>query len=219
MSLSIRGLAKRYGDAAVFSQVSLDVAPGEFVAIVGESGVGKSTLLNCMAGLDHWDEGTVTLNGADLGAMSEDQRALLRRRHVGFVFQAFHVLPHLDVAQNVALPLLLLGQPDDGRVQAMLAAVGLAGLGQRLPQQLSGGQLQRVAIARALVHSPGLLLADEPTGNLDPATAARVMDALLAQTREQGASLVLVTHSQAAASCADRVLQLRAEGIQPNVRP
>lgn len=213
MSVRIRNLAKRYGDAVVFSRVSLDVAPGEFVAIVGESGVGKSTLLNCMAGLDTWDEGSVQLHGTDLGTLSDDDRALLRRQHVGFVFQAFHVLPHLDVAQNVALPLLLLGQPDDVRVQAMLEAVGLAGLGPRLPQQLSGGQLQRVAIARALVHRPTLLLADEPTGNLDPTTAAKVMDALMAQTRQQGASLVLVTHSETAAARADRVLHLSSEGI------
>ena len=215
MTLQIRDLAKRYGDAVVFRHVSLDVAPGEFVAIVGESGVGKSTLLNCMAGLDSWDEGSVTLHGAVLATLSDDERALLRRRHVGFVFQAFHVLPHLDVAQNVALPLLLLNQPDDARVQAMLDAVGLAGLGRRLPQQLSGGQLQRVAIARALVHRPSLLLADEPTGNLDPSTAARVMDALIAQTREHGASLVLVTHSEAAAARADRRLHLSADGIAP----
>ena len=213
MRLKISQLGKRYGEAAVFSNVSLDVAPGEFVAIVGESGVGKSTLLNCMAGLDSWDEGSVVLNGADLGAMNDDQRALLRRRQVGFVFQAFHVLPHLDVAQNVALPLLLLGEPDDARVEALLEAVGLKGLGQRLPQQLSGGQLQRVAIARALIHRPGLLLADEPTGNLDPTTAAKVMDALVAQTREHGASMVLVTHSQAAAARADRVVRLRMEQI------
>jgi putative ABC transport system ATP-binding protein len=215
MSLQIRDLAKRYGETVVFRHVSLDVAPGEFVAIIGESGVGKSTLLNCMAGLDSWDEGSVTLHGAVLATLSDDKRALLRRRHVGFVFQAFHVLPHLDVAQNVALPLLLLGQPDDARVQAMLDAVGLAGLGRRLPQQLSGGQLQRVAIARALVHRPSLLLADEPTGNLDPGTAARVMDALIAQTREHGASLVLVTHSEAAAARADRRLHLSADGIAP----
>ena len=213
MTLKITQLAKRYGDTFVFKNVSLSVAPGEFVAIVGESGVGKSTLLNCMAGLDSWDDGSVSLNGADLGSMTDDARALLRREHVGFVFQAFHVLPHLDVAQNVALPLLLLGQQDDGRVAQMLDAVGLGGLGARLPQQLSGGQLQRVAIARALVHRPGLLLADEPTGNLDPTTAALVMDALIAQTREHGASLVLVTHSQAAASRADRVLYLRSDGI------
>ena len=213
MTLQIRDLAKRYGETVVFRHVSLDVAPGEFVAIIGESGVGKSTLLNCMAGLDTWDEGSVTLHGEVLATLTDDQRALLRRRHVGFVFQAFPVLPHLDVAQNVALPLLLLGQPDDARVQAMLDAVGLAGLGRRLPQQLSGGQLQRVAIARALVHRPSLLLADEPTGNLDPGTATRVMDALIAQTREHGASLVLVTHSEAAAARADRRLHLSADGI------
>ncbi len=213
MSLIVDKLSKHYGDVAVFSHVSLQVAPGEFVAIVGESGVGKSTLLNCMAGLDSWDAGSVSLDGVDLGALSDDQRALLRRQKVGFVFQAFHVLPHLDVAQNVALPLLLLGQNDDARVQAMLAAVGLEGLGARLPQQLSGGQLQRVAIARALIHRPSLLLADEPTGNLDPTTAARVMDALVAQTREHGAALVLVTHSETAAARADRVLHLSSEGI------
>lgn len=214
MSLRIHQLGKHYGDVAVFTKVSLDVAPGEFVAIVGESGVGKSTLLNCMAGLDSWNSGSVELDGVDLGALSDDQRALLRRQKIGFVFQAFHVLPHLDVAQNVALPLLLLGQHDDARVLAMLAAVGLDGLGARLPQQLSGGQLQRVAIARALIHRPGLLLADEPTGNLDPATAAKVMDALVAQTREHGASLVLVTHSETAAARADRVLHLSSEGIR-----
>ena len=214
MTLQIKNLAKRNAEVAVFQNVTLSVAPGEFVAIVGESGVGKSTLLNCMAGLDSWDDGSVTLKGVDLGSLPDDQRALLRREHVGFVFQAFHVLPHLDVSQNVALPLLLLGQHDAERVEAMLQAVGLAGLGKRLPQQLSGGQLQRVAIARALVHRPGLLLADEPTGNLDPTTAAKVMDALILQTREHGASLVLVTHSQAAASRADRVLYLTNDGIR-----
>ena len=214
LALEINGLAKRYGDSTVFEQVSLIVAPGEFVAIVGDSGVGKSTLLNCMAGLDHWDAGQVRLQGQDLSALNDEQRALLRRRHVGFVFQAFHVLPHLDVAQNVGLPLLLLGKPDNERVTHMLAAVGLDGLQSRLPQQLSGGQLQRVAIARALVHRPGVLLADEPTGNLDPSTASRVMDALTAQCRQQGSALVLVTHSEAAAARADRVLRLTATGMQ-----
>jgi putative ABC transport system ATP-binding protein len=213
MSLQITNLSKHYGDVAVFSNVSLTVARGEFVAIVGESGVGKSTLLNCMAGLDSWDTGTVSLDGTDLGALTDDQRALLRRQQVGFVFQAFHVLPHLDVAQNVALPLMLLNQHDDARVQQMLEAVGLGGLGPRLPQQLSGGQLQRVAIARALIHRPALLLADEPTGNLDPTTATLVMDALINQTRAHSASLVLVTHSHAAATRADRVLELHADGI------
>jgi putative ABC transport system ATP-binding protein len=214
VSLQVRKLSKRYGESVVFTNVSLDVEPGEFVAVVGESGVGKSTLLNCLAGLDTWDEGSVSVDGVDLVTLDDEARALLRRERIGFVFQAFHVLPHLDVAQNVALPLMLLKQPDDARVQRMLDAVGLAGLGARLPQQLSGGQLQRVAIARALVHRPAFLLADEPTGNLDPTTAARVMDVLLAQTREHGASLVLVTHSVAAAARADRVLHLTSDGIR-----
>lgn len=193
MNLHLQDLSKRYGDTPVFANVSLTVGPGEFVAIVGESGVGKSTLLNCMAGLDSWDSGTVHLDGVDLGQLSDDARALLRRKKVGFVFQAFHVLGHLDVAQNVALPLLLLNTPDDARVQAMLSAVGLEGMGSRLPQQLSGGQLQRVAIARALVHRPTLLLADEPTGNLDRTTGWEVLK-LLEGLLEQGITLVVVTH-------------------------
>ena len=212
-TLVVDGLAKRYGEARVFQNVHLTVAPGEFVAIVGDSGVGKSTLLNCLAGLDHWDAGRIVHGSTDLGTLDDTGRALWRRAQVGFVFQAFHVLPHLDVAQNVALPLMLLGRDDPARVHKMLAAVGLDGLAERLPQQLSGGQLQRVALARALVHRPSLLLADEPTGNLDPGTAARVMDLLAAQTREQGASLVLVTHSDTAAARADRVLHLRSDGI------
>ena len=217
-TLTVKNLGKHYGGTPVFAQVHFAVQPGEFVAIVGDSGVGKSTLLNCLAGLDQWDEGDITYTAANgtatrLADLDDTARALWRRAHVGFVFQAFHVLPHLDVAQNVALPLMLLGQTDPARVQAMLDAVGLGALGSRLPQQLSGGQLQRVAIARSLVHRPGLLLADEPTGNLDPTTAALVMDLLLAQTREQGASLVLVTHSDAAAARADRVLRLTASGM------
>ncbi len=217
-TLTVQHLGKHYGGTPVFAQVHFAVQPGEFVAIVGDSGVGKSTLLNCLAGLDQWDEGDITDTaaygtGTRLADLDDTARALWRRAHVGFVFQAFHVLPHLDVAQHVALPLMLLGQTDPARVQAMLDAVGLGALGSRLPQQLSGGQLQRVAIARALVHRPGLLLADEPTGNLDPTTAALVMDLLLAQTREQGASLVLVTHSDAAAARADRVLRLTASGM------
>ena len=213
MSLQIQGLGKNYGDTVVFANATLQVAPGEFVAIVGESGVGKSTLLNCMAGLDSWDSGSVVVDGVDLGTLDDEARALWRRKNVGFIFQAFHVLPHLDVAQNVALPLMLLGQNDPARVEQLLQAVGLGGLGARLPQQLSGGQLQRVAIARAVVHRPTLLLADEPTGNLDPTTAARTMDLLVTQTREHGASMVLVTHSEAAAARADRVVRLGTGGI------
>ena len=211
--LQLRGLAKRYGSTPVFAGVDLDLAQGEFVAIVGESGVGKSTLLNCIAGLDTLDAGRVLLDGADVTAMSEPQQALLRRRDLGFVFQAFHVLPHLTVAQNVALPLLLLHRPDDDAVARALDEVGLAGLGERLPQTLSGGQLQRVAIARALVHTPKLILADEPTGNLDAGNALRVMDVLVQQSRAHRTACLLVTHSHAAAQRADRVMELRPDGL------
>lgn len=211
--LNVRGLAKRYGEATVFSAVDLQVAAGEFVAILGESGVGKSTLLNCIAGLDSVASGSVHINGTHITTLVEAEQALFRRAHLGFVFQAFHVLPHLSVAHNVGLPLLLQGRPDDARVETMLHAVGLQGFGPRLPQTLSGGQLQRVALARALVHRPQLILADEPTGNLDPTTAEKMMDLLAAQVREQGAACVLVTHSRTAAARADRVLTLTAQGM------
>ena len=213
--LSIQALGKRYGDTPVFHDVTLELAGGEFVALLGESGVGKSTLLNCIAGLDRADQGRIAVDGCDLAALDEDGRARLRRARLGFVFQAFHVLPHLSVAENVSLPLRLLGRPHAHRVQAVLDAVGLAGLGPRLPAQLSGGQLQRVAIARAVVHAPALILADEPTGNLDPDTAERVLAVLRAQVREAGAACLLVTHSAAAAARADRVLRLGPGGIRP----
>jgi putative ABC transport system ATP-binding protein len=211
--LHLEGLSKSFGETRVFHDVTLRLAAGEFVALLGESGVGKSTLLNCIAGLEQADAGLVVVGGNDLGELDEAGRARLRRARLGFVFQAFHVLPHLTVAENVALPLLLLGRPDPDRVAAMLDAVGLGALGERFPAQLSGGQLQRVAIARAVVHSPGLILADEPTGNLDPDTAGRVLGALLAQVRGAGAACLLVTHSAAAAARADRVLRLTVEGI------
>ncbi|MFT3666197.1 ABC transporter ATP-binding protein [Piscinibacter sp.] len=213
--LKLQGLAKRYGATPVFGGVDLELRGGEFVAIVGESGVGKSTLLNCIAGLDTPDAGSVQLGEHEVTAMNEADQALLRRRNLGFVFQAFHVLPHLTVAQNVALPLLLLHRPDAARVARALAEVGLDGLGERLPQTLSGGQLQRVAIARALVHEPRLLLADEPTGNLDARNAERVLDTLVHQTRAHGTACLLVTHSHAAAARADRVMELRTDGLFP----
>jgi len=214
--LQIEHLSKAFGDTAVFSDVTLQVASGEFVALLGESGVGKSTLLNCIAGLEAPDHGRILLDGTDIATLDEDQRAHLRRERLGFVFQAFHVLPHLTVAENVELPLRLLGRPDRARVEALLADVGLTGLGARMPAQLSGGQLQRVAIARALVHAPALILADEPTGNLDPATAERVLDVLLQQAHQQGAACLLVTHSQASAQRADRMLTLTLRGIAPS---
>jgi putative ABC transport system ATP-binding protein len=212
--LHIHRLGKSFGATAVFHNISLDLQAGEFVALLGESGVGKSTLLNCIAGLDRADQGQVQIQGQDLASLSDDGCALLRRQHLGFVFQAFHVLAHLTVAQNVGLPLRLLNRPDEARVQALLVAVGLQGLGARWPAQLSGGQLQRVAIARAVVHAPGLILADEPTGNLDPQTAERVLAVLRTQVQEANAACLLVTHSAAAAARADRVLRLTATGIE-----
>jgi putative ABC transport system ATP-binding protein len=196
--------------------VSCEIAAGEFVAIVGNSGVGKSTFLNCLAGLDSWQQGRVLHNGTDLSTLDEARRAIWRRAHLGFVFQAFHVLPHLDVAQNIALPLMLLGawtarvssacnrccKPWDSRVWASAC-----------PSSSAAASCS-VAIARALVHSPPLLLADEPTGNLDPSTAQQIMDLLLQQTRDNGTALVLVTHSAEAARRADRVLRLTAGGMQ-----
>jgi putative ABC transport system ATP-binding protein len=211
--LTLQALRKAYDGTSVFDGISLQAQAGEVVALLGESGVGKSTLLNCIAGLDRLDGGHVRLDDTEVSALPEPALALWRRAQVGFVFQAFHVLPHLSVAHNVALPLLLQRRPDEARVQAMLQAVGLEGLGARLPRTLSGGQLQRVAIARALVHRPALVLADEPTGNLDPGTAARVLEVLLAQVREQRAICLLVTHSPAAAARADRVLKLTPQGL------
>lgn len=216
-ALDVAGLAKRHGAVEVFQGVDLQVQAGECVAIMGESGVGKSTLLHCIAGLESWHAGAIRVGGVSVGDLTEPQRAQLRRRDIGFVFQAFHVLPHLDVAQNIGLPLLLnaCAADIDGRVRSAMAAVGLDGLGQRMPSQLSGGQLQRVAIARALVHGPRLVLADEPTGNLDPGNAARVMQVLVSQARAQSAALLLVTHSQQAAAVMDRCLRMTDAGLQP----
>jgi putative ABC transport system ATP-binding protein len=212
--LRVSGLAKRYESTPIFSDVSIEMARGELVALLGESGVGKSTLLNCIAGLEPADAGSVVLGGREVLTLSEPEGARLRREELGFVFQAFHVLPHLSVADNVGLPLQLLGRPRGDRVARMLAAVGLDGLGERAPRQLSGGQLQRVAIARALVHEPALVLADEPTGNLDPRSAGTVMDVLVETARRKGAGVLLVTHSPPAAARCDRVLELTAQGVR-----
>ncbi|MEH0165626.1 ABC transporter ATP-binding protein [Roseateles microcysteis] len=212
--LEARGLSRSYGETPVFSGLSLRLAPGELVALLGESGCGKSTLLNCLAGLDRPDAGQVLLEGIDIHELSEPAQARLRRERLGFVFQAFHVLPHLDVAGNVGLPLLLQGKEDPTRLAEMLAAVGLLDLASRMPRQLSGGQLQRVAIARALIHRPALVLADEPTGNLDPRHADGVLELLRQQCREQGAACLLVTHSERAAALADRRLQLGEAGLE-----
>ncbi len=211
--LRVRALSKRFGATPVFAGVSFELARGEVAAVLGESGVGKSTLLNCIAGLERADGGEVLLDGRPLPWHDDTALAHWRRAHLGFVFQAFHVLPHLTVARNVALPLLLQGRPDEARVRSMLQAVGLDELAARMPRTLSGGQLQRVAIARALVHAPPLVLADEPTGNLDAANAERVIELLTAQVRAQGAACLIVTHSAAAAARADRVLRLTATGI------
>ena len=214
--LRVDALTKTYAGTPVFQGVSLQVRAGEFVALLGESGVGKSTLLNCIAGLDEADAGCIELDGVEIGPLAADDRARLRREKLGFVFQAFHVLPHLNVAENVELPLRLLGtswragrrESAAARVEELLVAVGLGGLGERLPAQLSGGQLQRVAIARALAHRPALILADEPTGNLDRGTADGVFDLMLQLARERGMAFVVVTHDRSLASYFERSVHL-----------
>jgi putative ABC transport system ATP-binding protein len=218
--LSIHGLTKRYGaprPRTVFSGVDLELQAGEYVAVMGESGSGKSTLLNLVAGLDRADAGSIELEGVDLAALDDDALTLTRRARMGFVFQAFHILPYLDVAANVALPLTLLGidgATADDRVQAILGSVGLAERGASPPRELSGGELQRVAIARALVHSPRLVLADEPTGNLDAESANQVLRLLRDQVKANGAAGILVTHSSTAAATADRTLLLTPGGLR-----
>lgn len=201
----------------VLSGISLDVGQGEYIAVMGESGIGKSTLLNLIAGLDRPDAGNVSLGGTDLTALDDDALTVLRRQHMGFVFQAFHVLPYLSVAQNVALPLALNGVADadmQARVAHMLAEVGLGEHATSMPRELSGGETQRVAIARALVHRPHLVLADEPTGNLDPESAAQVLELLRQCVKEEGAAGILITHSRAAAATADRIYMLTGSGLK-----
>lgn len=216
-TLALRSLAKSVpGGRVLFEGLDLALAAGEFVAVMGESGVGKSTLLNLIAGLDQPDAGEVAIDGVALSGLGDDARTRLRRDRIGFVFQAFHILPHLTLAQNVALPLVLqkaAGAEALARAQTMLEAVGLPDRAADFPQQLSGGEMQRVAIARALVHRPALILADEPTGNLDPETAEKILNLFATQVRDSGAAALLVTHSEVAAASADRTLTLTRMGL------
>jgi putative ABC transport system ATP-binding protein len=215
--LRLSGVTKRFGGRTVLNQVSLEVAPGEHIAVLGESGIGKSTLLNVIAGLEPVDAGSIAYDGFEMAALSDDAATRVRRDHFGFVFQAFHLLPHLNAEQNVGLPLLLRGAPPEEirrRSRMLLGAVGLGGREAAMPRELSGGELQRVAIARALVGQPKLVFADEPTGNLDPDNARQVLEILRGQVKQHGAAGVLVTHSEAAAATCDRRYWLSVEGLK-----
>jgi putative ABC transport system ATP-binding protein len=218
LALDCRGLRKTYGTRTVLQHLDLQLQAGEYVAIMGESGVGKSTFLNLVAGLDHADQGELLIDGSPAHTLTDEAATLLRRQKLGFIFQAFHLLPHLSLLQNVSLPLMLNDLPQD-RALEMLHAVGLAGREHDFPRQLSGGEMQRVAIARALVHRPRLLLADEPTGNLDPDTAADILRLLKSEIRSSGAAAIIVTHSPLAAASADRVLVLTRDGLRQQNTP
>lgn len=215
--LDVTGLAKSVpGGRTLFSGLDLRLDAGGLIAILGESGVGKSTLLNVLAGLDRADAGEVAIAGERLSSLDEAALTRVRRTRIGFVFQAFHVLPYLTLRQNVALPLALVSSDRRAvldRAQAMLDRVGLGARGDGYARDLSGGELQRVAIARALVHKPAIILADEPTGNLDGDTAATILALFAATVREGGVAAIIVTHSPAAAAIADRRLTLTATGL------
>ncbi|MBA2282881.1 MAG: ABC transporter ATP-binding protein [Acidimicrobiia bacterium] len=226
--LELRGVSKRYRqgihDVVALDGADVDVDAGEFVAVVGPSGSGKSTLLHLAGGLDQPDTGTVALADRDLAAMSVADRARLRRREIGFVFQFFHLIPTLTVAENVELPLLLdRNRGRDGVVAALLGRLGIGHRAAHRPGELSGGEMQRAAIARALVAGPSILLADEPTGNLDRATGEVILDVLAEAVSDAGCALVVVTHDERAAARAARVLHLTdgrlAERPAPEPRP
>ena len=213
--LRLTAVTKRFGARTVLNAVSLEVAAGDYVAVIGDSGIGKSTLLNVIAGLEPVDEGSVVFQEREISALDDEALSQLRRECFGFVFQAFHILPHLTVEENVALPLLLRGAAAKEKPRELLAAVGLAGRESSPPRELSGGELQRVAIARALVGDPKLVLADEPTGNLDPDNARHVLGLLQTQVRQRGAAAILATHSAEVAAGCDRRYRLGASGLTP----
>ncbi|MCW8884689.1 MAG: ABC transporter ATP-binding protein [Motiliproteus sp.] len=217
--LEIRQLSKSFEAGSrrqqVLDQVDLDLRRGEVVVLLGASGSGKSTLLNLIAGLEYADRGRISINGREQTALDEQQRTLFRRRHIGVVFQFFNLIPTLNVAENLSLPLQLNDLPvDQQRLDRFLDQLGIAQLTDLYPEQISGGEQQRVAIARAMIHQPALLLADEPTGSLDNATADRVSSMLFKQVREQGQSLILVTHNESLSQYADRVLRLKDDRFQ-----
>lgn len=212
----IEGLSKSYRegnqDHVILSGAEAVLFPGEFVALLGPSGSGKSTLLNLISGIDLPDSGSVLVDGVSLTKVTERERTLFRRRHIGFIFQFFNLLPTLTVEENLLLPLELIGRTGRSvreKAQALLEEVGLGGRGDTFPDRLSGGEQQRIAVARALIHDPALILADEPTGNLDTRTGSRILDLLTNLTMERGVTLLVVTHSPEVARAAHRVLRVR----------
>ena len=220
--IELRGIFKAYreGEArrSIFEGLDANFDKGEFVCITGRSGTGKSTLLNLISGIDLPDKGDVQVDGENVTTMSDRERTLVRRRRIGFVFQFFNLIPTLNVEENLRLPLELNGKKGgewDRRVTELLEQVGLADRASSAPENLSGGEQQRVAIARALVHRPDLLLADEPTGNLDQSTGRAVLELLASMTRETGATLLMVTHSSEATKHADRTLRIENGQLKP----
>ena len=217
--LELHHISKAYSSGRqVLTNLSYTLGAKEYVSIMGESGVGKSTLLNLIAGFETPDSGEIIVNGSTMVSLDDDALTRLRRKKFGFIFQAFNILPYLTLNQNIALPLLLNGahrELTEDRTIQMLRSVGLQGRGQHFPHQLSGGELQRVAIARALIHRPEFILADEPTGNLDPDTANEILTLIRTEIKANDASGIIVTHSQTAAATADKILVLTKNGLSP----